>query len=216
MTSGTRSFNSQSRPPPSSLTAFVRVGASRRGEDHVDRLRDIATRRWHYRVHFSIREISRRTGLSRSTVRKYLRSDTVEPKFNIPDRPSKLALYADKLSQMLRQEVGKSRKQKRAVKQFCSPIWPPLAMMARTIAWRPSLAIGRLPVSRNRRPRSRRVRAAGVFAGRGVPVRLVGRFGDHRRRADQIAGRSLQTLLQPRLHSPGLSAADPRDAVRRP
>src|SRR6204780_1369913 len=52
-------------------------------------------RRWRYRDHFSIREISRRTGLSRNTVRKYLRSDTVEPKFNIPDRPSKLDPYAD-------------------------------------------------------------------------------------------------------------------------
>ena len=75
-------------------------------------------RRWHYRDHFSIREISRRTGLSRNTVRKYLRSDTVEPKFNIPDRPSKLDPYADKLSQMLRQEAGKWRKQKRTVKQL--------------------------------------------------------------------------------------------------
>ena len=75
-------------------------------------------RRWHYRDHFSIREISRRTGLSRNTVRKYLRSDTVEPKFNIADRPSKLDPYADKLSQMLRQEAGKSRKQKRTTKQL--------------------------------------------------------------------------------------------------
>ena len=75
-------------------------------------------RRWHYRDHFSIRETSRRTGLSRNTVRKYLRSDAVEPKFNIPDRPSKLAPYADKLSQMLRQEAGKSRKQKRTTKQL--------------------------------------------------------------------------------------------------
>jgi transposase len=75
-------------------------------------------RRWRYRDHFSIREISRRTGLSRNTVRKYLRSDTVEPKFNIPDRSSKLDPYADKLSQMLRQEAGKSRKQKRTVKQL--------------------------------------------------------------------------------------------------
>ena len=74
-------------------------------------------RRWRYRDHFSIREISRRTGLSRNTVRKYLRSDTVEPKFNIPDRPSKLDPYADKLSQMLRQESGKSRKQKRTTKR---------------------------------------------------------------------------------------------------
>jgi hypothetical protein len=32
-------------------------------------------RRWRYRDHFPIREISRRTGLSRNTVRKYLRSD---------------------------------------------------------------------------------------------------------------------------------------------
>src|ERR1700733_431005 len=75
-------------------------------------------RRWHYRDHFPIREISQRTGLSRNTVRKYLRSDTVEPKFNIPDRPSKLDPYADKLSQMLRQEGGKSRKQKRTTKQL--------------------------------------------------------------------------------------------------
>ena len=75
-------------------------------------------RRWHYRDHFSIREISRRTGLSRNTVRKYLRSDSVEPKFAVPDRPSKLDPYADKLSPMLRREAGKSRKQKRTVKQL--------------------------------------------------------------------------------------------------
>jgi transposase len=75
-------------------------------------------RRWHYRDRFSIREISRRTGLSRNTVRKYLRSDTVDPKFNIPDRPSKLDPYADKLSHMLRHEAGKSRKQKRTIKQL--------------------------------------------------------------------------------------------------
>ena len=75
-------------------------------------------RRWHYRDHFSIREISRRTGLSRNTVRKYLRADNVEPRFNVPDRSSKLDPYADKLSAMLRLEAGKSRKQKRRVKQL--------------------------------------------------------------------------------------------------
>jgi hypothetical protein len=75
-------------------------------------------RRWHCRDRFSIREISRRTGLSRNTVRKDLRSDSVEPKFAVPDRPSRLDPYADKLSHMLRQEAGKSRKQKRTVKQL--------------------------------------------------------------------------------------------------
>jgi transposase len=75
-------------------------------------------RRWRHRDHFSIREIARRTGLSRNTVRKYLRSDGVEPRFNATDRPSKLDPYADKLSLMLRQEAGKSRKQKRTIKQL--------------------------------------------------------------------------------------------------
>jgi len=75
-------------------------------------------RRWRYRDHYSIRDIARRTGLSRNTVRKYLRSDSVEPKFTIADRASKLDAYANKLSQMLRQEAGKSRKQKRTIKQL--------------------------------------------------------------------------------------------------
>src|ERR1700691_1169255 len=75
-------------------------------------------RRWRYRDHYSIRDIARRTGLSRNTVRKYLRSDSVEPKFTIADRASKLDAYANKLSQMLRQEAGKSRQQKRRIKQL--------------------------------------------------------------------------------------------------
>ncbi|TDX62833.1 transposase [Methylosinus sp. sav-2] len=75
-------------------------------------------RRWRYRQEFSIREIARRTGLSRNTVRKYLRSDSVEPLFATPDRPSRLDPFADKLAHMLRQEAAKSRKQKRTVKQL--------------------------------------------------------------------------------------------------
>ena len=38
-------------------------------------------RRWRYREHMPIREIERRTGLSRNTIRKYLRSNTVEVRF---------------------------------------------------------------------------------------------------------------------------------------
>ncbi len=74
-------------------------------------------RRWRHRDHLSIREISRRTGLSRNTVRKYLRADSVEPRFNVPERASKLDPYADKLSHMLALEADRSRKQKRTVRQ---------------------------------------------------------------------------------------------------
>lgn len=75
-------------------------------------------RRWAFRDLLPIREICRRTGLSRNTIRKYLRSGDVEPKFKVPERPSKLDAFADKLAHWLRIEAGKSRKQKRTTKQL--------------------------------------------------------------------------------------------------
>jgi transposase len=56
--------------------------------------------------------------LSRNTIRKYLRADTVEPKFKVPARPSKLDPFAEKLSAWLRIDAGKSRKQRRTAKQM--------------------------------------------------------------------------------------------------
>ena len=75
-------------------------------------------RRWHFREGVPIREIERRTGLSRNTIRKYLRADTVEPRFRVPARPSKLDPFAQKLSDWLRAEAGKSRKQRHTAKQM--------------------------------------------------------------------------------------------------
>ena len=75
-------------------------------------------RRWHFRDGMPIREIERRTGLSRNTIRKYLRAGTVEPKFKVPERPSKLDPFSEKLSVWLVVEAGKSRKQRRTLKQM--------------------------------------------------------------------------------------------------
>lgn len=58
-------------------------------------------RRWALRDQLSIREIARRTGLSRNTIRRYLRGDVVEPAFKVPERPSKLDAFAEKLSAWL-------------------------------------------------------------------------------------------------------------------
>src|SRR5690606_23322895 len=75
-------------------------------------------RRWYFRDQLSIREITKRTGLYRNTIRKYLRSDTVEPRFKVPERPSKLDPFAERLSVWLRREMGRPRKQKRTIKQL--------------------------------------------------------------------------------------------------
>src|SRR3546814_13622881 len=75
-------------------------------------------RGWRFRDKLPIREIERRIGLSRNTMRKYLRSSEVDSVFQVPERPSKLDPYADKLSGWLRIETGKSRKQRRTVKQM--------------------------------------------------------------------------------------------------
>ena len=75
-------------------------------------------RRWHFREHLSIREICRRTGLSRNTIRRYLRTDEVEPEFKIRERPSKLDPFADRLSAWLKTEANKPRKQKLTILQL--------------------------------------------------------------------------------------------------
>jgi len=74
-------------------------------------------RRMALREKQSIRDIRRRTGLSRNTIAKYLSAGTIEPTFTIPDRPSKLDPFADKLAVWLKIEAGKSRKQRRTLKQ---------------------------------------------------------------------------------------------------
>ncbi len=66
----------------------------------------------------AIREIARRTGLSRNTVRKYLNGGVVDPHY--PDRqsPSKLDDFADKLTTWLKTESSKGRKQRRNLRQL--------------------------------------------------------------------------------------------------
>lgn len=75
-------------------------------------------RRMALREKLSVREISRRTGLSRNTIAKYLSAGTIEPTFTVPERPSKLDPFADKLAGWLKTEAGRSRKQRRTLKQL--------------------------------------------------------------------------------------------------
>lgn len=79
-------------------------------------------RRWHYREGMPIREITRRTGLSRNTVRKYLASGVVEPCYPNRKTPSKLDDYELTLTSWLFRESRRHRKQRKTVKQLHSDL----------------------------------------------------------------------------------------------
>jgi len=79
-------------------------------------------RRWHFREGMPIREISRRTGLSRNTVRKYLASGVVEPCYPKRKSPSKLDDYELTLTSWVFRESRRHRKQRKTLKQLHSDL----------------------------------------------------------------------------------------------
>lgn len=81
-------------------------------------------RRWHFREGVPIRVIARRTGLSRNTVRKYLASEVVEPRYSRRKTPSKLDGYEETLTSWLFREAKRTRKQRRTVKQLYQVLVP--------------------------------------------------------------------------------------------
>ena len=69
-------------------------------------------RRWHLRDQVPLREIAKRLGISRNTVRRYLRSETTEPAYAERQSASAIDPYAFQLSGWLKTEAAKSRKQR--------------------------------------------------------------------------------------------------------
>ena len=67
-------------------------------------------RRWHFRDGMPIREIARRTGLSRNTVRKYLASGELEPRYRRPESLSKLDSYEQTFTNWLHCKTKPPRK----------------------------------------------------------------------------------------------------------
>ena len=75
-------------------------------------------RKWALRDKMPIREIARRTGVSRNTIKRYLREGIVEPRFQTPDRPSKIDPYAARLTDWLVANQRKARKDRRTAKDM--------------------------------------------------------------------------------------------------
>ncbi len=81
-------------------------------------------RRWHVREGISIREISRRTKLSRNTIRKHLVNGALEAVYPKRRSRSKLDGYAEcgrtrrLLASWLKRESARGRKERRNLKQL--------------------------------------------------------------------------------------------------
>ena len=75
-------------------------------------------RRWHLRDKVPLREIAKRLGISRNTVRRYLRAETVEPAYAERRTHRAIDKYAFQLSALLKTEAAKPRKQRRMLKQI--------------------------------------------------------------------------------------------------
>jgi transposase len=66
----------------------------------------------------AIREIERRSGVSRNTIKKYLKADVIEPQFATPERSSKLDPFAEKLTGWLKTDAKKGRKDRQTLKKM--------------------------------------------------------------------------------------------------
>ncbi|HEU0196757.1 MAG TPA: IS21 family transposase [Nevskiaceae bacterium] len=75
-------------------------------------------RRWHLREGLSVREIARRTRLSRNTIKKYLGSGEVQPRYVRTVVSSKLDNHAGQLKTWLADAAQQGRKRRRTVRQM--------------------------------------------------------------------------------------------------
>ncbi|MEZ9864195.1 IS21 family transposase [Vibrio breoganii] len=81
-------------------------------------------RRWHFREGMSQREVARRTGLSRNTVRRYLKDTSIEPVYPKRKTLSKLDEFEELLTAWFKREARRPRKQRKTVKNLYQDLAP--------------------------------------------------------------------------------------------
>ena len=81
-------------------------------------------RRWYFRDGLSQREITRRTGLSRNTVPRYLKNDITEPIYPKRDSLGKVKAFEELLISWLKREARRRRKERKTVKNLYEDLLP--------------------------------------------------------------------------------------------
>ena len=80
-------------------------------------------RRLYFRDKLPIKEICRQTGLSRNTVRVWLREpDMLEPKYPVRLIATKLDAYAETLRTWLKADAGRNKRERRTKGQMCQEL----------------------------------------------------------------------------------------------
>ena len=165
-------------------------------------------RRWRLRDGMAIREITRRTGLSRNTIRKYLASGVVEPGYSKRKSPSKLDEYAEILSSWLQRELGRHRKQRRNLRQ----LYGDLVGLGYTGSYDRVAAFAR--AWRQQQSEAAKVAGRGTF----VPLQFAPGEAFQSDWSEELCGDwwgegkgdggAVQAVLQPGVHVTGVSVAD--------
>jgi hypothetical protein len=99
------------------------------------------------------------------------------PKFKVPDRPSKLDPFADRISAWLKSETNKPRKQKRTLNSFI-----PFVLSGRGVCPGMESRLAKGAPDNG----ARNVRASGIRAWRMPSSRLVGGLGDRRHECTKL------------------------------
>ena len=80
-------------------------------------------RRMHFRDHLPLREIARQTGLSRNTIRTWLRKqDTVEPQYKRREARSVVDAWAEQLGQWLKTDAHRPKRDRRTARAMFEAI----------------------------------------------------------------------------------------------
>ena len=114
-------------------------------------------RRMHFRDHLPLREIARQTGLSRNTIRHWLRKqDVVEPRYRARAARSVVDAWADQLGQWLNTDRHRPKRDRRTAramfgKRTTAPVLRLSAQRGELISSANSPSSHALPMAASRR-----------------------------------------------------------------
>ena len=170
-------------------------------------------RRMHYRDRLSRSEIARRTGLSRTTVRKWLEeAEAVTPRYRRSKTPGKLTAFEATVVGWLESDARRPKRERRTAQAMLTQL------KAQGFEGGYTILTDFIRDWRHRKGTKDPGRAFVPLKfelGEAFAVRLERGAAGHRWGVAQAAGGAPEAVCEPRVRAGGLPESSPRDAVRR-